>query len=106
MLVSRVIVEDGVDGLARGDLALNCVEQANELLMSMGLHVAADHGSIEDVHGRKQGGRAAPLVVMGHRSGAAANHIPQLADEFGVLGKLGECDGVAAHGRARCAGPN
>jgi hypothetical protein len=122
MLVSSVIVEDGVDGLARGDLALNGVEKANELLVSMTLHVAADHGSIEDVHGRKQGGRAVPLVVMGHRSGAAlfhrqpwlgaverldlalfvdaeddcvrrwidieADHVAQLADEFGVLGKL------------------
>ena len=47
MLVSSVIVEDGVDGFARGDLALNCVEKANELLVSMALHVAADHGSIE-----------------------------------------------------------
>ena len=35
MLVSSVIVEDGVDGLARGDLALNCVEKANKILVSM-----------------------------------------------------------------------
>jgi hypothetical protein len=89
----------------------------------MALHVAANHGSIEDVHSRKQGGRAVPLVVMGgHRSGAAffigspglcaverldlalfvdaeddyvrrridieADHVAQLANEFGVLGKL------------------
>jgi hypothetical protein len=108
----------------------------------MALHIAADHGSIEDVHGRKQGGRAAPLVVMGHRSGAAlfhrqpglgaverldlalfvdaedgcvrrridieADHVAQLADEFGVLGKLELANAMAlpAHGRARCAGPN
>jgi hypothetical protein len=31
--VSSVIVEDGVDGLARGDLTPNCVEKANELLV-------------------------------------------------------------------------
>ena len=107
-----------MDGLARGDLALNCVEKANELPVSMALHVAADHGSVEDVHGRKQGGRAVPLVVMDHRSGAAlfqlaaverldlalfvdaeddgvrrwidieADRVAQLADKFGVLGKL------------------
>ena len=71
MLVSSVIVEDGVDGLASGDLALNCVEKANELLVSMALHVAADHGSIEDVHRRKQSRRPVPLVVVGHGSGAA-----------------------------------
>jgi hypothetical protein len=73
MLVSSVIVEDGVDGLARGDLALNCVEKANELLVSMALHVAADHGSIEDVDGRSKA--VVPCrLVMGHRSGAALFH--------------------------------
>ena len=37
--VSSVIVEDGVDGLARGDLTPNCVEKATELLVWMALHV-------------------------------------------------------------------
>src|SRR5271155_2627331 len=74
MLVGGVIVEDGVDGFASGNLALDRVEETDELLVAMALHVAADHGSVEDVHGCEQGGRSVPLVIMGHRSGAALLH--------------------------------
>jgi hypothetical protein len=122
MLVSSVIVEDGVDGFARGDLALNCVEKANELLASMALHVAADHGSIEDVHWPQTRWSCRAACSHGSRSSAAlfhrqpglgaverldlavsstlrttacaggidieADHVSQLADEFGILGKL------------------
>jgi hypothetical protein len=42
MLVGRVIVEDGVDGLLGRHLCLDGIEEANELLMSMMLHIAAD----------------------------------------------------------------
>ena len=69
-----VIIEDGVDGFAGGNLALDSVEEADELLMAMALHVAADHGSVEDVHGREQSGRSLTLVIMGHWSGAAFLH--------------------------------
>jgi hypothetical protein len=48
-----VVVEDGVNHLAGGDLALDGVEEADELLMAMALHVAAHHGSIEHVHRRE-----------------------------------------------------
>jgi hypothetical protein len=40
MLVGGVVVEDGVDGLADRDLALDGVQKADELLMP--LHAAAD----------------------------------------------------------------
>ena len=39
--------------------------------MPVALHVAADDGSVEHVHRRKQGRRPVPLVVVGHGSGAA-----------------------------------
>ena len=71
MLVGGVVVDDGVNHLAGGDLALDGVEEADELLMAMALHVAAHHGSVEHVHRREQGRRPVPLVVMGHGSGAA-----------------------------------
>ena len=74
MLVGSVIVENGVDGLAGRNLALDRVEETDELLMPMALHVAADHGSVEDIHGGEQRRRAVPLVIMGHRSGAAFLH--------------------------------
>ena len=71
MLMGGVVVDDRVDRLPGGNLALDGVEKADELLMPMALHVAADHGSVEHVHRRKQGRRPVPLVVMGHGSGAA-----------------------------------
>ena len=40
----------------------------------MALHVVADDRSVEDVHGREQGGRPVPLAIMGHGSGAAPLH--------------------------------
>jgi hypothetical protein len=47
MLVGGVVVQDRVDRLAGGDFALDGVEEADELLMPMALHVAADDGSVE-----------------------------------------------------------
>ena len=43
-----VIVDDGVDHLSNGNLLLDDIEEANELLMAMALHVAADHRAVED----------------------------------------------------------
>jgi hypothetical protein len=54
MLVGGVIVEDRVDGLSGGNLSLDRIKKANELLVTMALHVAPDHGSVEDVHRREQ----------------------------------------------------
>ena len=51
-----VVVQDRMDCLAGGDFALDGVEEADELLMPVALHVAADDGSVEHVHRRKQGG--------------------------------------------------
>ena len=61
-----------MDQLACGDLALNGVEEADELLMSMTLHAASDHAACRHVQRRKQRGRAVPDVVMRHRAAAAA----------------------------------
>ena len=74
MLVGGVIVEDGVDSLSGWNLALDGIQEADEFLMAMALHVVADDRSVEDVHGREQSGRPVPLVVMGHSSGAAPLH--------------------------------
>jgi hypothetical protein len=42
MLVSPKVVEDHVDGLARRHLGLNGVQEADEFLMPVALHIAAD----------------------------------------------------------------
>jgi hypothetical protein len=71
MLVDRVVVEDGVHRLAGRHLGLDGVEEADELLMSVALHVAADDGAVEHVEGGEQGGGAVPLLIVRHGAGAS-----------------------------------
>ena len=59
--------------LAR-NLGLNRIQRADELLMSMALHAAADHLTFEHIERGEQRRRAVALVVMGHGSGAALLH--------------------------------
>ena len=47
MLVSGVVVEDDVDRLVGGNLALDSVEKADEFDMAVALHAAADDGAVE-----------------------------------------------------------
>ena len=51
MLVGRIVVDDGVDRLFDGDLRLDRIEEADELLVAMALHVTANDSAIEDVEG-------------------------------------------------------
>ena len=74
MLVGCVVVDDGVDRLSRRYLRLDGVEEADELLVAVALHVAADDGAVEDVEGGEQRGRAVAFVVVGHRSSTARLH--------------------------------
>lgn len=57
VFVSGIIVENGVDDLARRNLGLDGIEEADEFLMAVTLHISPGHGSIEDV-------RAANNVVV------------------------------------------
>ena len=63
-----------MNDLAGRHLALDGVEEADELLMPVALHAAADDGAVEHVQGGEQRGRAVALVVVGHRAGAALLH--------------------------------
>src|SRR6476619_3006718 len=74
MLVGRIVVDDGMDRLSRRDLRLDGVEEADELLVPVALHVAADDSAVEDVEGGEQRRRAMAFVVVGHGSGAALLH--------------------------------
>jgi hypothetical protein len=71
MLVGGVVVEDGVDGHAGRDLALDGVQEADELLMPVAPHAAADDFAFQHVEGGEQGGRAMSHVVVGHGPGPA-----------------------------------
>ena len=65
MLVGGVVVDDDVDDLADGHLGFNGIEEADELLMPVALHAAADDLALEHVEGGEEGGRAVADVVMG-----------------------------------------
>jgi hypothetical protein len=58
----------------RWHLRLDGVEETDELLVPVTLHIAADDGAVEDVEGREQCRRAMTLVVVGHRPGATLLH--------------------------------
>ena len=49
MLVGSVVVNDGVDFLPRRHLRLDGIEELDELLMAMMLHIASDDGAVENV---------------------------------------------------------
>ena len=74
MLVGCVVVDDRVDFFSHRHLRLDGIEEADELLVPVALHIAADDGAIEDVEGREQCRCAMALVVVGHRPGAALLH--------------------------------
>ena len=57
MLVGCVVVDDGVDFLSLWHLRFDVIEEADELLVAMALHVAADDRAVEDVEGGEQCGR-------------------------------------------------
>ena len=54
MLVGRIVVDDGVDHFSYRNLLLDRVEEADELLMAVALHVAADDGAVKDIEGCEQ----------------------------------------------------
>ena len=55
-------------------LRLDGVEEADELLVPMSLHAAADNLAFEDIESGEQRRCAMALVIMGHRAGAALLH--------------------------------
>ena len=71
MLVGGVIVGDGVDHFAGRNLSLDGVEEPDEFLMPMALHVLADDLALEHVEGGEQSGRAVSFVVVGDGAAAA-----------------------------------
>jgi hypothetical protein len=56
VLMDGVVVEDDVDGRAGRRLGIDGVEEADELLVAVALHVLADDGAVEHVEGSRRGG--------------------------------------------------
>ena len=61
MVVGGIVVDDGMDRLSQRHLGLDGVEEADELLMPMPLHVATDDRAVENVQRGKQRRRSMPL---------------------------------------------
>ena len=74
LLVRGVVIEDHMDRLVLGHFALDPIEEADELLATMALHVLPDDDAVEHIEGGKQRGRAVALVVMGQGAGAPLLH--------------------------------
>ena len=72
--VQRDGVEDGMDDLAGGDLALEVVEQTDELLMPVPRHVSPCDGALEQVERSEARRRAIAPALMGPCSGATLLH--------------------------------
>ena len=72
--VSGIVVDDRMDRLSPRNLGVDVIEEADELLMPVALHVATDDGAVENVEGGEQGGCAVAFVVVGHRPGAPRLH--------------------------------
>ncbi len=75
-LVGGVVVDDQVEIQVLGRLAVDLVQEANELLVSVLPHALADDLAVEHVERREQGGGAVALVVVGHGAGSALLHRP------------------------------
>ena len=66
MLMGGVVVEDDVNHLASRNLALDGIQETNELLMTMALHVATDDSAVEDVQRLAARWRPAKHASAGH----------------------------------------
>ena len=65
VLVGAIVVEDHVDQLAGRHRRLDRIEEADELLVPVALHAAAEHGAVEHVECREQGRGAVPEIIVG-----------------------------------------
>ena len=74
VLVGGIVVDHGVNHLPGRHRGLDLVEEADELLMPVALHVAADHRAVQHVQRGEQRRRAVPDVVVGHRPGPSLLH--------------------------------
>ena len=72
VLVSRVVVEDGVDHLAGRHGPLDGRDEADELLMPMARDAASDDLTLQHAQGGEQGRGTVAFVVVGHGRALAA----------------------------------
>src|SRR6266571_673608 len=64
MPMRGIVVDDRVDRLSLGNVRVDLIEEADEFLMPMALHVAADNGAVENIERGEQRGRAVALGIV------------------------------------------
>ena len=64
-LVRGIVVKNDMNVPVCGELPFDGVEEGDEFLMPVALHVLPDHRAVENIQGRKQGGGAVALVIVG-----------------------------------------
>ena len=67
VFMSGIVIENGVNHLAGGDLSLNGVQEADELLMAVTLHILTDDRAVEHTQRGKQRRCAVALIIVGQR---------------------------------------
>ena len=72
--MGAVVVQDNVNDFAGWHLGLEGIEEADELLMPMALHTAADDPAFEHIESGEQRGGAVTLVIVGHCASPACLH--------------------------------
>ncbi len=65
VFVRAVVVEGHMDQFAGRHLTFDSIEKADEFLVTMVLHASADDGSVQDIEGGEQGGRAVSGIIHG-----------------------------------------
>src|SRR5215203_1703897 len=91
MLVGGVVIDNQVQVQIRRGLAVDLIEEADELLVPVSAHALADHPPIQHVEGGEQGRRAVALIVVRYRLGAPGSH----GQSSGVTLTLGSPSAIA-----------
>ena len=74
VLMGGVIVEDYVNGPAGWELSVDRVQETDELLVPVALHVAADDRPVENIQGGEQRCGSVALVVVSHGAKTPSLH--------------------------------
>ena len=68
--MGSIVIHDGMDRFTGRDGAFDFVEEADEFLMSVALHILPQDCSVEHIKGGKQCRRPVAFIVVGHRGRA------------------------------------